>query len=112
MLDKKAISLGSAIKAANTKLMAHLQKTYPRGSRVGVMLKAGQSAPSIGTVVGHDTSVYGGDLRVRLDKAKQRTRYAVRSIGIQSVEIVYQRPASAAIGEAMVKDAEQRFWGD
>lgn len=108
MTDLKAMQLGQRISAAQEKLLAHLRRHYPRGSRVGVKLSDRQVTLSEGTIVGHDATQYGGEVRVRLDHAKPFSRYMVRSIPLQMVYDVYARPATPEAGDALVAEAERR----
>ena len=82
MVDPKLEQLQAAVKRAGNELQSYLQQKYPKGSRVGVLLKHGQTNLSYGEVVNHWSD---GHVYVVLDNAKQRSRLRVRRIHPNSI---------------------------
>lgn len=74
------------------KLQVSIEKLYPNGTHVGVMLKHGQRIPSPARVIGVSMQVVGfrnwhimPEVRVQLDNAKPNSRLSVREVGLENV---------------------------
>ncbi len=76
-MAKKLEILKSELQLAKMNMVDELEKRWPEGSRVNVMLNCRQTIPTTGVVVGHDG---GGFVRVRIDSARERSRRRCRDI--------------------------------
>lgn len=87
IIQEKLKQLG----ALTEQIRQDIQKVYPPGARVSVMLSSKQKTPSHATVVGSEVQVstWGADawayVRVELDGARPYSRQARRSIPIDMV---------------------------
>lgn len=66
------------LKEAEDLLLAALLAAFPKGSKVGAILKHGQIAPTPGTVVG--ISGPAGHMLVRIATAKEGSKRPVRAV--------------------------------
>lgn len=90
--DQVLCSTARAIIDARKKQLERLRAMYPIGAPVLVKLSSSQKNPSAGVIESHSTNAYGGLVGVRLDKAKQWSRYQIRSISPEDVTIIGKPP--------------------
>jgi hypothetical protein len=84
-MDKELEALTKALADAEKKQLEHLRKIYQKGAKIAVFLRHGQKIPSWGTVVGHWSGTYGGEVMVDLDNAKEWSRTNPKRIPVSQI---------------------------
>jgi len=78
MIDMERLAeLEGDVSVAEMELKCYLERIYPVGSRVKIMLRWGQKNPSLGTVYRHG---WNGHVDVEIDNAKPFSRQRFRSV--------------------------------
>ena len=82
MEDSKLEKLMHAVRAAEENMMHALERQYPKGSSVEVILHFNQVTPTKGVVVSHSGQGY---VRVRISSAKENSRRSCRHVFFEQV---------------------------
>lgn len=86
-LPQKLWALTKALVTAQQAQVKELQRLYPSGTVIAFKILRNQKTPSVGTVIFHQASMYGGKLRVNHLKVEPGSRGKYRDV--RAVDILH-----------------------